>query len=406
MMKKVWSLLIMLIVALAPLSHMSANAEAVEPDTGPEQQLKMQEPIPFPDFSYNSEINYLGTANGLLYFRVPLTSKNPRNEKGQLLQEHIITINAKTNKIQWKLPIYGGFKYSDRTFFDEAGNLYRVIGAGLKQPSNETFLYSISPKGVMKWQTLFPDFVDEISMINNKIIVTYRDEITAVNLDGKVAWKKSFKSKDVQKYSYWIREVTLNEILTTKSELYSAKLVSFDVFDWSLKKKFSFPLNSTSTVEQLLKLSNDLYILKIKISQNTTILVAIDANGKEKWTKKIDPTTAEIYIVDGKLMFANNIGFYVLNGKGEQLNHTPLAPLSNSSLGYKVRLDDRYISILPDYMPEGKTALTVLDRKSYKILYSFASPFIGGEGPVYYNELFIANDNLYMVYFNKLFPLK
>lgn len=105
-------------------------------------------------------------------------------------------------------------------------------------------------------------------------------------------------------------------------------------------------------------------------------------------------------------MFANNTGFYVLNGKGEQLNHTPLAPLSNSSLGYKVRLDDRYISILPDYMPEGKTALTVLDRKSYKTLYSFASPFTGGEQPVYYDELFIANDNLYMVYFNKLFPLK
>ncbi|MEK5183178.1 hypothetical protein [Paenibacillus sp. FSL P4-0288] len=406
MMKKVWSLLIMLIVVLAPLSHMPANAEAVEADTEPEQQLKMQEPISFPDFSYNSTIEYLGTANGLLYFKVPYSGKSPRNEKKQMLLEYIVTINAKTNTIQWKLPIYGGFNYSDRTFFDEAGNLYCVIGAGLKQPSNETFLYSVSPKGVMKWQTLFPDFVDKISMINNKIIVTYRDEITAVNPDGKVAWKKSFKSRDAQKYSYWICEVASNEILTTKSEFYSAKSVSFDVFDQNLKKKFSFPLNSTSTVEQALKFNNDVYILKIKISKSTKQLVAVGANGKAKWTKKIDPTTATIYIVDGKLMFANNTGFYVLNGKGEQLNHTPLAPLSNSSLGYKVRLDDRYISILPDYMPEGKTALTVLDRKSYKTLYSFASPFTGGEQPVYYDELFIANDNLYMVYFNKLFPLK
>lgn len=398
MMKKVWSLLIMLIVALTPLSHMSANAEAVEPDTGPEQQLKMQEPIPFPDFSYNSKIEYLGTANGLLYFKVPYSGKSPRNEKKQMLLKYIVTINAKTNTIQWKTPIYGGFGYSERAFFDEAGNFYSVIGAGLKNPSNETFLYSISPKGVMKWQTLFPDFVDKISMINNKIIVTYKDEITAVNLDGKVAWKKSFKSKDV----YWFSEVTSNEILMTK---YNSKSRTIDVHDMSLKKKFSFPLNSTSTVEQLLKLNNDLYILKIKISQSTSQLVAIGANGKEKWTKKINSTTAEIYIVDGKLMFANNTGFYVLNGKGEQLNHTPLAPIFNNE-AYKVRLDNKYISILPVYIPVGKTALTVLDRKSYKTLYSFASPFTGGEQPVYYDELFIANDNLYMVYFNKLFPLK
>lgn len=83
MMKKVWSLLIMLIVVLAPLSHMPANAEAVEADTEPEQQLKMQEPISFPDFSYNSTIEYLGTANGLLYFKVPYSGKSPRNEKNR-----------------------------------------------------------------------------------------------------------------------------------------------------------------------------------------------------------------------------------------------------------------------------------------------------------------------------------
>lgn len=406
MMKKVLSLLIMLIVALAPLSHMSANAEAVGPDTGAEQQLKMQDPIPFPDFSYNSKIEYLGTANGLLYFKVPYSGKSPRNEKKQMLLDYIVTINAKTNTIQWKVPIYGGFGYGARAFFDEAGNFYSVIGAGLKSPSNETFLYSISPKGVMKWQTLFPDFVFELSIINNKIIVTDRDEITAVNLDGKVAWKKNFSSKDTQKYSYWICDVTSNEILVLKTELYSAKPVSFDVFDWNLKKKFSLPLQSTTKIGQILKLNNDLYILEKKISQSTSQLVAIGANGKEKWTKKIAPTTNKSYILDGKLMFFNKTGFYVLNGNGEQLNHTPLAPLPNSSLGYKIRLDDKHISIVPELRPEGKTALTVLDRKSYKTLYSFASPFRGGEQPVYYDDLFIANDNLYMVYSSKLFPLK
>lgn len=403
LMKKVWSLLMVLIVIAAAPGHKPASAEAVVPDTDSQQSLEQQDPI---DFAVAmNEYNYLGTANGLLYFKAPLRSKNPRNAKGQLLQEYVITVNAKTNKVEWQLPIYGGFKFVERTFFDKAGNLYSVVGAGLKQSSNETFLYSISPKGTMNWQTLFPDTLEIDGLINNKLFVHGQSTVYAVNLNGTVAWSKSFERKKMQA-SHDVGGVALNEILTLKYNS-QHKAVSFDVLDWNLKTKLSYPLTASSTVEQSLKLNKEIYILKIKKSESTTLLAAIGTDGKQKWTKGIDPTTKQIYILDGKLLFANNKGFYVLNGSGEQLNHTPLAPMPYKGFGYRVRMDDKYISISFDGRIQTNTALTVLDRKSYKTLYSFAYPFEGGEQPdIYFDDFFLANGKLYMLYNYQLIPLK
>ncbi|WP_150265574.1 hypothetical protein [Paenibacillus tepidiphilus] len=402
-MRKVWSLLIVLIVIAAPLDHKPASAEAAVPDTGLQQSLEQQDPIDF--VVATDEYNYLGTANGLLYFKAPLWSKNPRNAKGQLLQEYVITVNAKTNKVEWKLPIYGGFKFVERTFFDKAGNLYSVVGAGLKQSSNETFLYSISPKGTMNWQTLFPDTLEIDGLINNKLFVHGRTTVYAVNLNGTVAWSKSFERKKMQA-SHDVGGVTSNEILTLKYNS-QHKAVSFDVLDWNLKTKLSYPLTASSTVEQSLKLNKEIYILKIKKSESTTLLAAIGTDGKQKWTKGIDPTTKQIYILDGKLLFANNKGFYVLNGNGEQLNHTPLAPMPYKGFGYRVRMDDKYISISFDGRIQTKTALTVLDRKSYKMLYSFAYPLqVEGQPAIHYDDIFFTQDRFFRVYDNQLIPFK
>jgi hypothetical protein len=195
-----------------------------------------------------------------------------------------------------------------------------------------------------------------------------------------------------------MRGIAADEVLTLKYNT-KGQSVSFDVHDWNLKMKFSFPLNPNSTVEQALKLTNEIYVLTIKISQSTTQLVAVGANGKEKWTRKIDPTTAKVYIADGKLLFANNSGFYVLSGSGEQLMHTPLSPIPGQGIAYRLRIDDKYISISPDSRMNVKTALTVLDRKSYKTLYSFACPFDGGEQPdVNFDDFLLINGKFYMVY--------
>ncbi|WP_042199716.1 PQQ-like beta-propeller repeat protein [Paenibacillus camerounensis] len=405
-MKKILSLLIVCMVIFLPLIHIpAATAEAVNPDTGTEQSLEMLDPITFPVASHSYD--YLGTANGLLYFRAPITGNNPRNAKGQLLQQYIVTINAKTNKVQWKLPVYGGFKLGNHAFFDEAGNLYSVIGAGLKQFSNETFVYSVSPKGTIQWQTLYPERISIHNMVNNKLIVYGESMISAVNLKGTIAWTKSFTSKGMQPANF-MRGIAANEVLTLKYNT-KGQSVSFDVHDWNLKKKSSFPLNATSTVEQALKLNNETYVLNIKISQSTSQLVAVGANGKEKWTKKIDPTTAKVYIADGKLLFANNSGFYVLSGSGEQLLHIPLSPIPVNGITYRLRIDDKYISISPDNGMNLKTALTVLDRKSYKTLYSFACPFDGGEQPdVLFDDFILVNGKFYLIYSNlyQLIPLK
>ncbi|MHA6531224.1 hypothetical protein [Paenibacillus sp. BAC0078] len=402
-MKKLLSFLIVLLVALVPMNPMPAAAEAVTPVAGTEQQLKQQDPINFPVSTYGYK--YLGTANGLLYFKEPLLSKNPRNAKGQMLQEYVVTINAKTNKVEWELPIYGGFKFGDRAFFDMAGNLYSLVGAGLKQFSNETFLYSISPKGTMNWEVIFPRPLEIDSLINNKLFVHDNSSVYAVNLNGTVAWSKSFERERMQP-SHYLSGVALNEILTLK---YNSQHIaaSFDVLDWNLKKKISYPLNTSSIVEQALKLNNDTYILKIKKSESTTLLAAIGTDGKVKWTKGIDPTTNILYIVDGKLLFANNKGFYALNGSGEQLNHTPLAPISVKGIAYRLRLDDKYISISSDYRIETKTALTVLDRKSYKTLYSFAYPLKVGEKPeIYFDDIFFTQGKFFTVYNYQLIPFQ
>ncbi|OKP94718.1 hypothetical protein [Paenibacillus sp. P32E] len=402
-MKRIPSLLIMLMSVLVLLSPMPAAAEAVNPGTGTEPQLEQQDPINFPVSTYGYK--YLGTANGLLYFKEPLLSKNPRNTKGQMLQEYVVTINPKTNKVEWELPIYGGFKFGDRAFFDKAGNLYSLVGAGLKQFSNETFLYSISPKGTMNWEVIFPRPLEIDSLINNKLFVHDNSSVYAVNLNGTVAWSKSFEREKMQP-SHFLSGVALNEILTLK---YNSQHIeaSFDVLDWNLKKKISYPLNANSTVEQALKLNNDIYILKIKKSESLTLLAAIGTDGKVKWTKGIDPTTNRLYVVDGKLLFANNKGFYVLNGSGEQLNHTPLAPIPVKGIAYRLRLDDKYISITSDSRIETKTALTVLDRKSYKTLYSFAYPLKVGEQPaIYCDDIFFSQGRFFTVYNDQLIPFK
>ena len=244
-------------------------------------------------------------------------------------------------------------------------------------------------------------------MVNNKLIVYGDSMISAVNLNGTIAWSKSFTSKGMQPANF-MRGIAAEEVLTLKYNT-KGQPVSFDVHDWNLKKKSSFPLNPNSTVEQALKLNNEIYVLKIKISESTTQLVAVGANGKEKWTRKIDPTTANVYIVDGKLLFANNSGFYVLSGSGEQLIHTPLSPISFKGIAYRLRIDDKYISITPDNGMNVKTALTVLDRKSYKTLYSFACPFKDGEQPaVYFDDFFLVNGKFYMIYSSvyQLIPLQ
>ncbi|OKP83989.1 hypothetical protein A3844_20645 [Paenibacillus helianthi] len=402
-MKRIPSLLIMLMSVLVLLSPMPAAAEAVNPGTGTEPQLEQQDPINFPVSTYGYK--YLGTANGLLYFKEPLLSKNPRNTKGQMLQEYVVTINPKTNKVEWELSIYGGFKFGDRAFFDKAGNLYSLVGAGLKQFSNETFLYSISPKGTMNWEVIFPRPLEIDSLINNKLFVHDNSSVYAVNLNGTVAWSKSFEREKMQP-SHFLSGVALNEMLTLK---YNSQHIeaSFDVLDWNFKKKISYPLNANSTVEQALKLNNDIYILKIKKSESLTLLAAIGTDGKVKWTKGIDPTTNRLYVVDGKLLFANNKGFYVLNGSGEQLNHTPLAPIPVKGIAYRLRLDDKYISITSDSRIETKTALTVLDRKSYKTLYSFAYPLKVGEQPaIYFDDIFFSQGRFFTVYNDQLIPFK
>ncbi|MGN7762870.1 hypothetical protein [Paenibacillus sp. 22594] len=402
-MKRIPSLLIMLMSVLVLLSPMPAAAEAVNPGTGTEPQLEQQDPINFPVSTHGYD--YLGTANGLLYFKEPLWSKNPRNDKGQMLQEYIVTINAKTNKVEWQLPIYGGFKFGERVCFDKAGNLYSIVGAGLKQFSNETLLYSISPKGTMNWEVIFPRMVEIDSLINNKLFVHDNSSVYAVNLNGTVAWSKSFESERMQP-SHFISGVAANEVLTLKSNT-KGQSVSFDVHDWNLKKKTSFPLNAYSTVEQALKLDNDTYILKIKKSESTTLLAAIGIDGKAKWTKGIDPTTNRLYVLDGKLLFANNKGFYVLNGSGEQLNYTPLAPIPVRAISYRLRMDDKYISISSDSSMNVKTALTVLDRKSYKTLYSFAYPLKVGEQPaIYFDDILFTQGRFFTVYNYQLIPFK
>lgn len=402
-MKRISSLLIMLMSVLLLLSPIPAAAETVDPSAATERHLEQQDPINFPVSTYGYK--YLGTANGLLYFKEPLLSKNPRNAKGQMLQEYVVTINPKTNKVEWELPIYGGFKFGDRAFFDKAGNLYSLVGAGLKQFSNETFLYSISPKGTMNWEVIFPRPLEIDSLINNKLYVHDNSSVYAVNLNGTVAWSKSFEREKMQP-SHYLSGVALNEVLTLK---YNSQHIeaSFDVLDWNLKKKISYPLNANSTVEQALKLNNDIYILKIKKSESTMLLAAIGTDGKVKWTKEIDPTTNRLYNVDGKLLFANNKGFYVLNGNGEQLNHTPLAPIPVRAISYRLRVDDKYISITADSRIETKTALTVLDRKSYKTLYSFAYPLKVGEQPaIYFDDILFTQGKFFTVYNYQLIPFQ
>ena len=403
-MKKIWSLLIVLMVVLVPLSHIpAATAEAVNPAEGTEPQLEQLDPINFPVSTYGYK--YLGTASGLLYFKEPLLSKNPRNAKGQMHQEYVVTINPKTNKVEWELPVYGGFKFGDRAFFDKAGNLYSLVGAGLKQASDETFLYCISPKGTMKWEVLFPRSLEIDGLINNQLFVHDNSSVYAVNLSGTVAWSKSFEREKMQP-SHFLSGVALNEILTLK---YNSQHIesSFDVMDWNLKKKLSYPLNANSRVEQALKLDNGTYILKIVKSKSTTLLAAIGTDGKAKWTKGIDPTTAILYNVDGKLLYANNKGFYVLNGSGEQLNHTPLSPIAVKGISYRLRLDDKYISISADSRIETKTALTVLDRKSYKMLYSLPYPLkVGEQSKIYFDDIFFTLNSFYAVYDYQLIPFK
>ncbi|AIQ45413.1 hypothetical protein R70723_05500 [Paenibacillus sp. FSL R7-0273] len=403
-MKKILSLLIVLMVVVVPLSYIpAAAAEAVNPADGTERQLERQTPINFPVATYGYK--YLGTANGLLYFKEPLLSKNPRNAKGQMLQEYVVTINSKTNKVEWELPIYGGFKFGDRAFFDKAGNLYSLVGAGLKQFSDETFLYCISPKGTLKWEVIFPRSLEIDGLINNQLFVHDNSSVYAVNLNGTVAWSKSFERPKMQP-SHFLSGVALNEILTLK---YNSQHIesSFDVLDWNLKKKLSYPLSASSRVEQALKLNNDTYILKIKKSKSTTLLVAIGTDGKAKWTKGIDPTTNILYIVDGKLLYANNKGFYVLNGSGEQLNHTPLSPIGVTGIFYRLRLDDKYISITVDGRIETQTALTVLDRKSYKTLYSLPYPLkVGEESKIYFDDILFTQNSFYTVYDDQLIPIK
>ncbi|MNE65813.1 hypothetical protein D3C80_1613250 [compost metagenome] len=111
--------------------------------------------------------------------------------------------------------------------------------------------------------------------------------------------------------------------------------------------------------------------------------------------------------MDGKLLYANNKGFYVLNGSGEQLNHTPLSSIGVTGIFYRLRLDDKYISITVDGRIETQTALTVLDRKSYKTLYSLPYPLKAGEqSKIYFDDILFTQNSFYTVYDNQLIPLK
>ncbi|WP_438495654.1 outer membrane protein assembly factor BamB family protein [Paenibacillus sp. IHBB 3054] len=401
-MKKAMKLVCALILIFVSLQYPPASAEAVNPSSQKEQKLEKQGEIQFGISSV--EYNYLGTVNGLMYFKVPLYGHNPRNEKGQMLQEYIVAVNPQTFTIQWKLSIYGGYKLGAGVFFDQAGNLYGVVAAGLKQFSNETYLYSISPKGKLNWQVLFPENVQIYGLANNRLIVYDDSRVTAVNLNGTVAWKKDL-SKIKGLASNSIRTVVLNEYLTLNYNN-EGRALSFDVIDWNLKKKMSYPLNKNWTVEQVEKLNQETYIAKVAESKTKSLLVAVDKTGKQKWTKSIDPTTDAIYIVDGKLLFANNTGFYAMNAAGEQLYHSALNPLV-SNAAYRLRIDSKYINISPKHTMNTETALTVMDRKSYALVYSFANPLVIEESQpgVTYDDLFFANNRFYMIYAYQLIQL-
>ncbi|WP_379135768.1 PQQ-binding-like beta-propeller repeat protein [Paenibacillus sp. sgz500958] len=397
-MKKILGIFYVLIILVVTLQYTPVSAETVG---GQGVNLKEQWSLPFNSYS---EIDYVGTGpSGLMYFSIPVWSKPPRNAKGQYLRQTIVAVNPDKRAIQWKYPVYGGALIDQKFYIDKDGNLHGVIDTGLKQFSRDMDVYSISPEGKLNWRITLANYLVISGKVNDKLLV-YDDvsNVYAIDSKGKLAWKRELSTtKDLANSS--IKRVQGNEYVLLKSNA-KAESLSLDFLDWNMNKIMSFPTNKNWNVIQVEKLNSELNIAKIVVSQSSVLLVAFDNKGKQKWTKAIDSSidtayTQPVHVLDGNLVFTTDSGFYAINSSGKVLNHLVLSPMKN--IGYKLRVDDKYISISSDY---GSNGLTVVDRVSYKTVFTLPNPikFEETQTDYYYDDAFFANNKLYMVSDSKL----
>lgn len=359
------------------------------------------------------ELKYLGArSDGVFYLAT--SGNKTRNSEGKWLHNYVLAVNPSTLKVVWKQEIYGSFGFPvEKSFIVKDNQVYGAVGFNPRATANGSKFYMLDSAGKQKWEVVLDGFVHMHGFVNDKLLVYNEDVAYAIDKKGKVAWKKEIPKTGPSEYKSIKNLYNGGYILESSSGRYNFA----EITDWNMKTKIRYTLPEKNSLREVQPFGKDLYVVQIQLSDKKQLLVAIDQKGQTKWKRSIDSSTNRIYVLDGKLMFANNAGFFVLNAKGETLHHSPLDPLDPlpGSYSYVLESDkDRiYLHSLTLSQPLSNY-MYVYDRKTFALLESFGNPtnrikdpdYEDSETGTYYDALFYDKDQLYVLIFNNLKKLK
>ncbi|NGZ77653.1 Mbeg1-like protein [Saccharibacillus alkalitolerans] len=301
----------------------------------------------------------------------------------------------------------------EKSFIVKDDQVYGAVGFNPRAMANGSKFYKLDSAGKQRWEVVLDGFVYMHGFVNDKLLVYNQDAAYAIDKNGKVAWKKEIPKNGASEYKSIKNLYNGGFILATSSGRHNFA----EITDWNMKTKIRYTLPEKNFLRGVQPFGKDLYVVQIQQSDNKQLLVAIDQKGQTKWKRSIDSSTNRLYVLDGKLMYANNAGFFALNAKGETLHHSPLDPLDPlpGSYSYVLEADkDRiYVHSLTLAHPLSNY-MYVYDRKTLTLSESFGNPtkriqdpdYEDSETGTYYDALFYDKDQLYVLIFNNLKKLK
>lgn len=360
-----------------------------------------------------SELRYLGSRpDGVFYLGT--SGNGTRDSQGKWMYNYVLAVNPNTSKVLWKHAVYGSFGFLlKNSFVMEDGRIYGAVGFNPRPMSNGTKFYALNAAGKQEWEVVIDGFAYIHGFVNGKLLVYGSDAAYAIDKQGNIVWKKEVPKSTGAGYK-GIRNLYDGGYVLSGS---SGRYPLAEITDWNMKTQVRYILPENSGLLSVKPFGKDLYIAHIELSNEKQLLVAIDAKSKVKWTRSVDPTTGDFSILDGKLMFANNTGFYVLDNKGTTVRHIKVDLLPNV-YAYELEADQDRIVLRSSILAYPlESYLRVYDRKTFALLESLGNPSLRIQDPAwkesesgsYYDALFYVGDQLYAsIYGNlkKLNPIK
>ncbi|MCM3133147.1 PQQ-binding-like beta-propeller repeat protein [Paenibacillus polysaccharolyticus] len=345
------------------------------------------------------ELHYLGSRpDGVFYLGT--SGNGTRNSQGNRLRNYVLAVNPNTSKVLWKHAVYGSFGFQlKNSFVMEDGRIYGAIGFNPRPMSSGTKFYALNAAGKQEWEVVVNEFAYLHGFVNGKLLVYSSDAAYAIDKQGKIIWTKKVPASSGAEYKVIQHLYDGGYVLSSSSGRYHLA----EITDWNMKTQVRYVIPENSRLLKVKPFGKDLYIAHIELSNKKQLLVAIDAKSQVKWTRSVDPTTGDFSILDGKLMFANNTGFYVLDNKGTTVRHIKVDLLPNV-YSYELEADkDRIVlrSSILSYPLD--SYLRVYDRKTFVLLETLDNPSLRIQDPAskesesgsYYEALFYVGHQLY-----------